>query len=340
MSKLKGAVIGCGFFAENHLNAWRGLDGADLVAVCDRDGDKARAAAARFGVAHAYDDAARLFAEQDLDFVDIATTVDSHVPLVEMAAAHGVPAICQKPFARTLDDARRMVDACAAAGVPLMVHENFRWQAPLMAVRDVLRSGRIGRPFHARIQFRHGYDVYATQPYLATEKRFVILDLGIHLLDVARAYFGEVTRLYCRTQRVNPRVRGEDTATMLLDHADGTRCQLDCSFFTTLDPDPFPQTLVRIEGTAGTVVLDTGYRLSVSDRQGRQERSVEPGLRPWTARPWHGIQDSVFNIQNHWLDCLARGAEPATSGADNLNTLGLVFAAYESAESGRAVVPS
>ena len=54
-------------------------------------------------------------------------------------------------------------------------------------------------------------------------------------------------------------------------------------------------------------------------------------------RPWHGIQSSVRNIQAHWLDCLATGAEPHPSGADNLRTLDLAFKAYESAESGRAV---
>jgi D-apiose dehydrogenase len=71
-----------------------------------------------------------MLAAEKLDFVDIITTVESHRPLVELAAGHGLPVICQKPFALDMADARAMVEACERAGVPLMVHENFRWQSP------------------------------------------------------------------------------------------------------------------------------------------------------------------------------------------------------------------
>src|SRR3712207_5871678 len=124
--------------------------------------------------------------EERPDFVDIVTTLPSHRPLVELAARHRVGAICQKPFAATLEDGAAMVQACREAGVPLMVHENFRWQRPLMAVRQAIDSGAIGTPFFGRISFRHDWDVYAKQPYLAEDKRFAIMDVGIHLLDVAR----------------------------------------------------------------------------------------------------------------------------------------------------------
>ena len=55
------------------------------------------------------------------------------------------------------------------------------------------------------------------------------------------------------------------------------------------------------------------------------------------AKPWHNIQESVVNIQRHWVECLRQGHEPATSGADNLKTIDLVFKAYESAATGRAL---
>jgi predicted dehydrogenase len=69
----------------------------------------------QFGIERRYSDAAQMFADGGFDFVDIATTVQSHRALVEMAAAHGVPVICQKPFAKTLDDAKAMVKVCADA---------------------------------------------------------------------------------------------------------------------------------------------------------------------------------------------------------------------------------
>ena len=188
---VRGALIGCGFFAQNHLHAWGDVDGATLVAVCDVDGAKAQAAAAMFGIAGHHTDAAAMFAAEKLDFVDIVTTMETHRALVELAARHRVPTICQKPFAPTMADARAMVAACEVAGVALMVHENFRWQTPLLAVRAVLDSGVIGRPYFARVSFRTGYDVYANQPYLATADRFILLDMGVHVLDVARWLMGE-----------------------------------------------------------------------------------------------------------------------------------------------------
>lgn len=333
----RGAVIGCGYFARNHLHAWAGLPGVRIAAVCDRDQGRAETAAAIVGGAAVHTDADAMLAAEDLDFVDIVTTVEDHRSLVELAAARGVGAICQKPFAATFEDAEAMVAACAAAGVPLMVHENFRWQAPLRAVAAAIGQGAIGRPNYARLSFRHGFDIYADQPYLRTEPRLAILDLGIHLLDVARALLGEATRLHCRTQRIDPCVAGEDAATIALDHRDGAVSLVDFCFSTKVVPDPFPQTIVRVEGDRGTVELFPGHRLRISGDGRMEERDVTPPVPPWGTPGRHLIQDSVIEIQRHWLDALAGGRPLATSGADNLRTLDLVFAAYDSAESGRAV---
>jgi predicted dehydrogenase len=342
MSTLKGAVIGCGFFAQNHLNAWRDLeaDGVELAAVCDLDGAKAVQAAEAFGVQRHHTDVQAMLEAEKLDFVDVVTTMATHRKLVELAARAGVPVIVQKPFAPRIDDCRAMVAACAKAGVPLMVHENFRFQRPLMAVREVLDQGTIGQPFFGRISFRSGFDVYANQPYLANEKRFLILDLVIHLLDVARFLFGEVRWLTCRTASIRPGLAGEDTATLMLAHEDGTTCVVDATFEAPQDPDPFPETLIEIDGAAGTLRLRQGYQLHVTTRSGSEQRDVSPRLLPWASRPWHGVQESVLETQRHWVGCLRSGREPATSGADNLRTFALCEAAYASAATGDAVTPS
>ncbi|TJW27822.1 MAG: gfo/Idh/MocA family oxidoreductase, partial [Mesorhizobium sp.] len=75
------------------------------------------------------------------------------------------------------------------------------------------------------------------------------------------------------------------------------------------------------------------YRLTVTCRNGTVVSDVSPPLLSWASRPWHNIQESVVAIQRHWVDCLANGIEPATSGADNLKTFALVDAAYASAAS-------
>lgn len=334
---LRGALIGCGFFALNQLHAWHDLPGVEIVALCDRDPERLAAAGERFGIGARYTDAARMLAEERLDFVDIATTAPSHRVLVEQAAAHGVAVICQKPIAPTLDDATAMVEAAERAGVPLMVHENFRWQTPILAVKQALAEGRIGRPFWGRISFRSGHDVYAAQPYLATGERFIIEDLGIHVLDIARFLLGDAHAVTARILRVNPAIRGEDVATMLLDHADGVTSVVDCSYATRQERDPFPESLVEIDGTLGTLRLDRDYRLRVSTPGGSTEEDVSPPLLPWAERPWHNIQESVLNIQRHWLETLREGRPPDTSGRDNLQTFALVQAAYRSAATGQTV---
>lgn len=334
---MKGALIGCGFFARNQLHAWRDIDGVEIVALCDRDAGRLNDAGDQFGIERRYSDAGEMFADGGFDFVDIATTAPSHRPLVEMAAEAGVHIICQKPFAENMADARAMVAAAEAAGKVLMVHENFRWQSAVRAAIDALRSGAIGTPFFGRVSFRSGYDVYAGQPYLAEGKRFIIEDLGIHILDIARALFGEVSTITASTNRVNPKINGEDVATMLLAHQGGVTSVVDCSYATKRAPETFPETLLEIDGTEGTLRLDAGYRLTIQSGGKSETRDVSPPVLPWAERPWHNIQESVAIIQQHFVDCLREGRVPETSGADNLNTLALVEAAYLSAAETRSV---
>ena len=94
MADLNGALIGCGFFAINQMHAWNDVSGAKIVAICDRDPERLKIVGDQFGIERRYTDAQALFADGDIDFVDIATTVSSHRALVELAAAHKVPAIC------------------------------------------------------------------------------------------------------------------------------------------------------------------------------------------------------------------------------------------------------
>ncbi|MET3857810.1 Gfo/Idh/MocA family oxidoreductase [Rhizobium sp. OAE497] len=337
MTGLKGALIGCGFFAVNQMHAWRDVEGAAIVAICDRDPARLKAVGDQFGIERRYSDAAELFAAGGFDFVDIATTVPSHRPLVEMAARHKVPVICQKPFALSLADAKAMVAACRGAGISLMVHENFRWQTPIQAVRRLLDSKAIGTPFWGRFSFRSGYDVFSGQPYLAEGERFIIEDLGIHTLDIARFILGDVKTLTARTKRVNPKIKGEDVATILLDHESGATSVVDVSYATKLGTENFPETLIELDGTDGTIRLSAGYRLEVSNASGTIVSDASPQLLSWASRPWHNIQESVYAIQDHWVERLKNGGEPATSGADNLKTFALVEAAYESAATGKTV---
>lgn len=336
---LRVGVIGCGFFAENHLAAWASMDDVVLAAVCDLDSGKARSAAERHKAGAAYGDAAEMLDREKLDFVDIVTTMESHVQLVGMTAARKLPTIVQKPLAPSWEGCAAVVDSCRNAGVPLMVHENTRFLTPVRKAREVLSSGAIGRPTWARVSFRTGHNIYGKQPYLAAVDRFVILDLGVHMLDVTRFLMGDATRLYCETQSVKPGIRGEDMATIILRHAEGATSVVECSYASPIHPDPFPQLTLDVEGTAGSLRLSPGYRLGVFSKGEATEIDASPAMLPWSTPPWHGTQESVLRIQRHWVQCLREGRVPETSGVDSLKTYGLVFSAYESARTGEARAP-
>jgi predicted dehydrogenase len=333
----RGALIGCGFFARNHMHGWREVEGAEIVAVCDLDAGKAAAMAEAFGIVHVYTDAAAMLREQKLDFVDVATTAGSHRDLVCLTLGHGVATICQKPFAETMADAEAMVAAAEQAGRPLLIHENFRWERPLLELHRRLRAGIVGEPRFAQISFRHAYDNYKNQPYLAEIERFAIMDVGLHLFDVARWLMGEATSLFCRTQQLNPIIRGEDSFVASLRHEGGSVSTVDCSFFSHLDPDPFPQTVIRLEGTRGTLELTRDYKLVVQHPGRHEIVDVDPPVPSWGARPWHCVQDSVVAIERHWVDVLRGRTSSQPSGQDNLKTLRLALAAYASAADDRVI---
>ncbi len=230
--EIRLGIIGCGFFAENHLHAWTSLRdaGVRIAAVCDLDAAKAKAAAAKFAAGAWYTDPEQMFSSEALDLVDIVTRMDTHRTLVELAIKHRVPTIVQKPIAPTLADAVAMAKSAEAAGVFLAVHENFQFQAPMRKVRELIASGAIGETTWSRISFRTGYDIYSGQPYLRNEERLVIADLGAHVLDLARVFLGEVERVDAQAQTRNPSVKGEDTATMLLRHTSGAVSVVECTY--------------------------------------------------------------------------------------------------------------
>ena len=218
------------------------------MAVCDRDEAKARAAGEKFG-AQWFTDATQMLDTVKLDLVDITTRMDTHRELAALTAARKIPTVVQKPFAPEWEECVAIVENAKAHGAWLAVHENFRFASAMMRVSEVIAAGTIGEPSWARIYFRTGYDVYKGQPYFYNEERLAILDVGIHVLDLARVFLGEVERVSCETQRRNPKVRAEDTATMMLRHTSGAVSVIECTYEARRSDDAFPETLLEIEGS-------------------------------------------------------------------------------------------
>lgn len=336
MNILRVAIFGCGFWARFQIAAWRELDGVEIVALYNRTRAKAEALAQEFGIRAVYDDPEALIQEQHPDAIDIITDVDTHQQFVQLAARHRIPAICQKPMAPTLNAAQAMVTACAAAGIPLIIHENFRWQTPMRRLKHMLDRGMIGQPFRGRIQFASSFPVFDNQPFLKDLEQFIMTDVGSHMYDLARFLFGDAQRIYCRTRRVNPEIKGEDVATAVLQHGDIT-CICDMSYASRLEHERFPETYVLIEGERGSLELGPDYWIRCTTDQGTLAKRYPPPRYAWADPAYDLVHASIVPCNANILAALTGGSPAETSGADNLKTVQLVFAAYESAATGNVV---
>ena len=116
-------------------------------------------------------------------------------------------------------------------------------------------SGVIGRAFKARVSFCSPFPVFDNQPFLAELDKFILTDIGSHVLDICRFLFGEAKSLYCLTQRVNQKIKGEDVANVLMEMQTGLHCYAEMSYASVLEKEAFPQTLVLVEGDKGSYIL-------------------------------------------------------------------------------------
>jgi predicted dehydrogenase len=334
---LRFALFGTGFWSRYQLAGWRELEGVECVALYNRTRSRAEALAEEFGVPAVYDDPEELLRREPIDFMDIVAHEAAHAPLVELAARYQVPVICQKPMAPDLATARHMVDLCRAAGIPFMVHENWRWQHPIRRVKRALELGGLGRPFRAHLVYANSYPVFQNQPFLRELDRFILTDMGSHILDTARFLFGEARTLYCQTARVNPGIQGEDVATVMMRMGQETTVLCSLSYASRVEHDPYNETYILAECENGTVELGPDYWVRVTTERGTLARRYPPPYYAWSNPDFEVVQASIVPCNADMLRALQTGQAAETTGEDNLKTMRLVFLAYESAETGRVI---
>jgi predicted dehydrogenase len=338
---MRFAIVGTGFWARYQLAAWGEVAGAECVALCDRDRERAASLAKESGVPAVYDDLEEMLEKVRPDFLDVITPPGAHVACVEAALTRRVPAITQKPMAPSLSEAEALVARAREAKVPFLVHENWRWQAPLRALKEVLAAGTIGRPFRARITMVSGFPVFVNQPGLKELPQFVLADMGTHILDLARFLFGEADRLYCQTARVHTDIKGEDIATVMLSMSGngGGPVTVTCEMGyaeNALEHDCFPETFAFVEGERGSVELAPHFWLRVTTPEGTQAWRVRPPRFAWANPDYDVVHASMVPCNTNLLQGIASG-QAETTAEDNLTTLRLVYAAYDSAATGQAI---
>jgi predicted dehydrogenase len=338
-------MFGAGQVAPYQLKAWKSIEGVEIVALANRTISKAKNLANEFSMdeKHVYSDYHELLEEENIDFVDVATAPHVHREQVEACAQHGLHVICQKPFAPSVEDAWKMIEACDREGVLLSINENWRWRSWYRKIKTLLDEGKIGKPRYARIS-RHTNitlpvsddrlpELFRKQSYLIETDKLILYEWGIHLIDVLRYLFGDIQSLYARMDKVSPVGKGEDRAIVVLNFKKLTSV-IDISWCSINGEAGNSQLeMVSIEGDGGTIKLLPNQGDTLEVVSGR-ERVQQPAFK---GSPEKAYQNSYTAAQRHFVDCLRMGKKPETVDQDNIKTLMATFAAYESARENRVV---
>lgn len=322
--KLTGALIGAGFFAGFQAEAWLRMKEVVIAAVVDPVPGKAAAFAAKHGIHRSYTTAEMLFHHEQLDFVDIATRPDTHLLLVRLAAQHGAHVICQKPMAPAMADCIAMCETTDAAGVRLIIHENWRWQPWYREALRLIQSRAIGSLRHLSFDWRsgdgNGPQPYADQPYFREMPRLIIYESLVHILDTFRCLAGELSITACKIRRINPIIAGEDWAELEVRFANGATGFIHGDRHTGPVPSPAAMGSMIIEGECGTLRISPAGDLYLHEQR-----------LHFTPSPLGYKGDSVLATQQHFITSLRTGEPGESEGRSYLRTVRLVEDAYQMA---------
>ncbi len=230
MSKpVRIGVIGAGAIATlRHLPAYKRAQDAgkaEIVAVADPIGTAAQTAATTFGAPHAFTDYQDLL-KLPIDAVSICTPNSYHEPITLAAIAAGKHVLCEKPLALSQDGARRMETAAQAAGVITAVNFRYRFIPSAWFARDLIAAGELGDIYHVYGDYFNGSMVDPQTPFSWRQARAesgsgALGDLGSHLIDLYRYWFGEIAAVqgHLRTFTTARPAPGGGTATVDVDDA-------------------------------------------------------------------------------------------------------------------------
>ncbi len=332
---IKVACLGAGYFARFHYDGWSRIDGAQLVGACDRNLHKAEATGAP-----AFTDLEEMLSLAKPDLLDIITPPPSHLAAIRAGLAAGVRAIiCQKPFCTSLNEAREATALAEEAGVPLLIHENFRFQPWYRVMRAAMERGEIGHVHQVTFRLRTGDGqgpraYLERQPYFQTMPRLLIHETGVHWIDTFRYLMGEPEAVYADLRRMNPVIAGEDAGYFILDYKEGVRALFDGNRLLDHASENHRLTFgeAMIEGTGGTLLLNGAGEVALR-RFGEAASHV---LLP--AQQWPGFAgDCVKALQQHVIDGLNGVAPLENEARDYLKVITVEEALYASHESGRKI---
>lgn len=330
------ACLGAGYFSRFHREAWSRIPEVTLVGAADRN----RTAAEATGLP-AFESLDEMLATTRPDILDVIIPPTGHSKAIRSAISAGIrTVICQKPFCEDLTEATAITEEAEAAGITLIVHENFRFMPWYRAISTALGAGRIGTVLQATFRLRpgdgQGPRAYLDrQPYFQTMPRFLIHETAVHWVDTFRYLFGDPLAVYADLRRINPALAGEDAGYVLFDHPGGIRALFDGNRLLDHAADNLRRTMGEglIEGTDGAMTLWGDGRVELRAFGERESVAILP---PDSHDGFGG--DCVHALQRHVISALLNGTELVNLARDYLQVIRIRDAIYRSAETGRKIL--
>lgn len=340
MSKtIRVAAIGIGYFSQFHLQGWSDIEGAELVALSSRDQNALTEAADDFGVAGRYSDLETMLDQEKPDLLDIITPPVTHAPFIRAAFEREIAVVCQKPFTTSLTEAEEMAALSEDVKLPLIVHENFRFQPWYSEIKRRLDAGDLGELYQISFRLRpgdgQGPEAYLDrQPYFQKMERFLVHETAIHQIDVFRYLFGDINGVTARLAKVNPVIVGEDAGLMIFEFANGSRGLFDGNRLSDHIAENRRLTMgeVIIEGAKGTLRLDGDARLFMRAHGENTEQEI---TFEWRDRGFGG--DCVYLFEKHVIEHLRQGQPIMNTAREYLDNLAIEEAIYQSQAENRHI---
>lgn len=346
LPKNKSPGIGCigaGFImADCHLVAYRQA-GFNPVAIAARRQEQAQAVADRHAIPHVFTDYRELLKRTDVEVVDIAVPPDDQYDVVKEVVKHadhvrGI--LAQKPLGVNFAQAREIVRLCREAGITLVVNQNMRYDQSVRACRALIERGELGEPVLATIDMRA---IPHWMPWQERQGWVTLRIMSIHHLDTFRFWFGDPQRVFASV-RPDPRTKfpHEDGITLcILEYENGLRA-MNCDDVWTGPAKEGSAADIgirwRVEGTKGLARGTIGWP-SYPERTPSTLDYTTIASNTWKTPRWNEVwfPDAFVGPMAELLCALEDGTEGQASGDDNLKTMALVEACYQSVREHRAV---
>ena len=333
---LSAVVVGTGFGCRTVIPALRGA-GFSVVGLVGADAQRTRRRADAHAVMQAFTDLDSAITQTGAQLIAIATPPHTHGPLTLTAIARGCHVLCEKPFAKNVQEARAMLAAAQSAGIVHMIGHEFRWQPQRALVARAVAQGLIGVP---RFFSLVGYMPLVANPEVKMPSWWFDTQSGggwlgahgSHLIDQVRSTLGEFASLSATLPRVATRDRGaEDSYVVRFELVDGVEGVLQQ---TAAAWGPVAG-LERIAGTLGTVWIENEI-VKVADRGGVRELTVPADLALPSSEEPVNVGLSAYTRLCDTLHARISGSPPASpvpepTFADGVACMEVIDAIRESA---------